>query len=242
MTATAQPKVTLTREIPGIGRLDYEETEKSRAYWLTREGGQRRIRLPSVTTILHDAWAKPWLVDWAGREGANRENIRREAFARGSDTHRFVEHFLLHGKLLGFGEFEPQRRPFLQGAAKFLFEHDPQPEAIEQLICHPEEGYAGRFDLLAVLRGDTQPTLLDFKTSAEGNVYAEAHVQLAGYAVGEQRCSGEVLPKYAVVGIDENGSYRLVQTPVGKAQEAWHDVLRLYRSQKALAKALGESA
>ena len=187
-----------------------------------------------MTTILTDAWAKPGLVNWAAREGANIEQIRVDAFARGHDVHLFIETWMRDGTLLPFTDFPPERRPYLQAAARFLSDHDPQPEAVEQLVCHPEEGYAGRFDLLARLRGEVKPTLLDFKTSPKGDVYPEAHVQLAGYAVAEARCSGDVIEQYAVVGVAATGQYQLARSPVGKAQEAWADVLRLRQSRRAL--------
>jgi hypothetical protein len=233
---TVAAPVSLMREIPGVGTLTFEQTDKSRAYWLIPEGGKRRVRYPSVTGILSDTWAKPGLVNWAAREAANIDRIREDAFARGHDVHLFIETFMRDGTLLGFNDFPVERKPYLQGAARFLLEHDPQPEAIEQLVCHPEEGYAGRFDLLARLRGKL--TLLDFKTSPKGDIYPEAHVQLAAYAVAEARCSGEIYERYAVVGINADGGYRLADTPVGRAQECWADLLRLRATQTALSKAL----
>jgi hypothetical protein len=229
----------VSREIPGIGRLDH--TEDPHAYWLLPEGGQRRTRLPSVTGVIGDTWSDRALLEWYMREPNARE-ARDEGMARGSDAHRFIEHFLKTGELLPMTDFEPQRRPYIQAAAKFIFERDPQPVAdgVERLVCHPEMRYAGKLDLLAVLNDSPALTLLDYKTNPAGNVYAKAHVQLLAYAAADRRCGGELVERCAVVGLNGEGDYRLVHTPMDEAGAAWLTAVAHRNAINTLLKALGE--
>jgi hypothetical protein len=240
MTATVE-RVELSREIPGVGRLDFIETEKQRAYWLLPEGAQRRVRLPSVTGVIRDTWPKPALLEWYAREGVNAAVVLKEAQARGTDCHRFVETFMQTGELLPFSDFREDRKPYLQGLVRFLWEHEPRAVDVERLICHPELRYAGRLDLLAVLKDSSELTLLDFKSNPKGNVYAEAHVQCAGYSLADHRCGGERIERALVVGVSEQGKYKIVPTPLNEAVAVWKDALVYYGTMKALLKALGEA-
>jgi hypothetical protein len=242
MAATAE-RTSLSREIPGVGRLEFEETEKRREYWLLPEGGQRRARLPSVTTILGNVWSDQSLLQWTMRE-PNARQMRDEGIERGKDAHRFIETYLRDGVLLPFSDFTPTSKPYLQGAARFIFEREPEPvtDGVERLVCHPELRYAGRLDLLAVLNDSPALTLLDYKSNPKGNVYAKAHVQMMGYAIADKRCGGEPIERAAVIGLTAEGTYRFVQTPMDEASQTWLEANSYDGTIKRLLKALGESA
>ena len=142
MAATAE-RVTLTREIEGIGRLDFEQTDKRRDYWLLPEGGTRRIRLPSVTTIIRDTWPKPELLEWYAREG-NASAILAAAAERGKLVHHFVETWA-NGEIPSLADLSPEDcRPYLRAPPGSSSRSTPQIVASERLICHPEQRYAGR--------------------------------------------------------------------------------------------------
>src|SRR4051812_44030565 len=97
MSATTNAdNVSVSREIRGVGRLDFEQSERRRDYWLLPEGAQRRTRLPSVTSILRDTWPKPALLEWYARE-PNASAILKTASERGKAVHRFVETYLTTG-------------------------------------------------------------------------------------------------------------------------------------------------
>lgn len=240
MATTTAVTDTISREIEGVGRLDF--IESTHAYWLLPEGGQRRTRLPSVTGILGDTWSDRALLEWYMREPNARE-LRDEGQARGTDTHRFIETYLREGVLLPFSDFEPQRRPYIQGAARFIFEHDPRPieDGVERLVCHPELRYAGRLDTLAILNDSPALTLLDYKTNPNGNVYAKAHVQVLGYAVADRRCGGDPIERCAVVGLTDQGDYHLVRTPMDEASRVWASAIAHATEIKALTKALADA-
>lgn len=246
--ATAAPtlRANTSRDIPGIGRIDFEQTDKRREYWLLPEGKERRVKLPSVTTILRATWpGSEGLLQWRGRLGnAEAKRVSDESMAIGNDVHRFIEVWLTTGKVLGFGDFPENRKPFLQGAVKFLVEHEPTAMigGVEKLVCHPEHKYAGRLDTLGVLKDSDALTLLDYKTSAGGNIYAKGHVQGWAYAMADHRCGGERVERIMVVGISGDGTFRVVETPQSEASDVWSDVLTYYGSMTRLLKALGEKA
>jgi hypothetical protein len=140
------------------------------------------------------------------------------------------------GDLLPFSEFPEQYLPYFEGIARFLWDHDPKPIAVERLIVHPELRYAGRLDLIAAM--NDIPTLMDFKTSASGRVYSRAHVQGAGYRMADERSGGDPIERIAIVGIGEDGEYRISETPLEEAEKTWKLVLKFYRQLQSLEKAI----
>lgn len=244
MTTMNAERVTASRVIAGVGRLDFEQTETRngkgrRDYWFLPEGGQRRVRLTSVTGILRDTWPKTALYEWYMREGAGAAAILADSQARGKAVHRFLETYLRDGVILPFSDFEPHYKPWLQGAARFIFEEDPQPVAdgVERLVCHPELRYAGRPDLIATSRSFPELTVFDYKSNAEGNVYAEAHVQTWAYALADYRCGGDPIKHRVAVGINDQGKFRLVQGP--DAEAVWGHTLTFNNSMKSFVRVLG---
>jgi len=232
-TTTNTDNVSASRDIPGVGRLDFEQTERSRSYWLLPAGGQRRTRLPSVTSILRDTWPKPQLLEWYART-PDASAVLKNASERGKAVHRFIETYLTTGNFLDFAEFPEDYWPYLRGAASFLWEYDPIPVSVELLVCHPEIGFAGRHDLLAEIGG--QLTLVDYKTNPKGAVYPEAHVQCHAYALADERCGGVKVERTLIVGIGEDGSTNVV--PGADASKMWGSVMDFYRTMKRFEKAL----
>jgi hypothetical protein len=201
------PSIIASRQVDGVGLIEYAE-EPYRAYYLTPDGGKRRRKLPSVTTILREAWAKPELINWAARMGDGMARARDESTSRGRAVHSLIETYLTSGEMLDVTGFPDDYRPYLRSAAKFILAEDPEPEAVELLVCHPEFGYAGRLDLRARLRGRSQ--IVDFKTSPNGGVYAEAHLQTFAYELADERCGAPRAEGRSVVAITPDG-YRIVE-------------------------------
>ena len=238
MSAT-DTNATESRTIPGVGRLDFHESEKRREYWLLPEGNTRRNRLPSVTGILRDTWPKPALLQWYARLGTEAKTALEEAALRGKAVHKFVETFCKTGDLLDFADFPVAWHGYLRGAATFLWTFDPQVVAVERLVCHPEMRYAGRLDLIAYLADAPELlTLVDFKSNPKGVVYNEAHVQAVGYRMADERCGGDKIARTIVVGIDENGAVKPVVGNDHEARKVWASALDFYAQLKRLEKAL----
>lgn len=221
MTATATGQDA--RDIPGIGRLEFHETDRSRAYWLLPEGGKRRHRLPSVTTIISGTWPKPGLLEWYLKHGGDAPRLRDEAAARGKYVHAFIESFM-RDQWRPLSDFPTDTWPYLKGAAAFLADYNPVPIAIERLVCHPEFQYAGRPDLIAEIAGE--PTLLDFKTNPEGRIYPEAHIQATAYGIANERCGDPPINRTLLVGINGEGGYNAV--PGVDATKAWASMRDFY--------------
>jgi hypothetical protein len=210
VAAATVERVTLSREIAGVGRLDFEQTEKrartgccpratSAASACPRSPRSSAIRGPRARLLnwsgsIARARTPSAVRDESAGDRQGRAPLRRDVYER-----------------RGAAALRPTSAetagPYLQGAARFLGEYAARAvhEGIERLICHPELRYAGRLDFLGVLNDSPALTLLDYKTSAGGNFYAKAHAQLAGYAVADKRCGGETIERYGVVGINEPG-------------------------------------
>lgn len=231
MSANGQAQaLNLRREIPGVGVIEFEEDEKRRAYWFTPDGGKRRQRMPSVTTILRGTWPKPALLEWYAKHGRETDTLLEHASQRGKAVHHFVEVFMATGDLLPFEHFAAEHRGYLQAAARFLWDFYPQPIAVERLVVHPEYRYAGRLDLIAMVEGTA--TLLDFKSNTHGRIYSEAHVQATAYAIADERCGGDPVAHTLLVGLAEDGTYKPVMgrdgTKLWTAALSFYDELRKF--------------
>lgn len=225
----------LSRTIPGVGLIEFEESEKSRAYWFTAEGNKRRTRLPSVTTVLRGTWPKPQLLEWYAQHGRETETLLERASERGKAVHDFVAQFMESGELMSFGLFPEAHRGYVQAAASFLYDFYPQPVAVERLVVHPEFRYAGRLDLIAMVEGER--LLLDFKTNTHGRIYAEAHVQATAYAIADERCGGEPIAGTLLVGLAEDGTYNPVRGVDGS--KVWGMLRSAYDELAKFEKATG---
>jgi hypothetical protein len=124
-------------------------------------------KLPSVTTILNATKTeqqKASLERWRNRVGRkSAEVISRQATARGSQMHHFIEQFIL-GKLnldlLGDNSRERQMADQIieHGLRNYLSEA----WGVEATLYYPTK-YAGAADLIGVY--DNHETIIDFKQS-----------------------------------------------------------------------------
>lgn len=230
----------LERAIAGVGVVEFEQTfhadgrTRRREYWFTPEEGVRRRRVPSVTGILRDTWPpSEGLRRWWTKQGEAGPGLLEEAAQRGTAVHRFIEQYLTTGEIDSF-DADEQLLPYLQAAAAFLWEYEPQPLEVEQLVVHPEYGYAGRPDLVAVVRD--VPTLLDFKSNPEGRIYPEAHVQTTAYAAARERCGDPPTEQTLLVGLAASGEFSVVRGL--DVPKVWGAVLAFHEQIKRLEKAL----
>ncbi len=143
-------------------------------------------RYPSVTTVLQ-ILDKPHLAQWRGRLG-NREadRVGRESRELGSAVHRACEIVNLGAANVDgnawagmLAAHPPEVAPFVTAYLRWFRAHVDRVLAAEALVISRAHRYAGTADLVAVLRGDTQPTVVDIKTS--NSVGGEWPLQLAAY-------------------------------------------------------------
>lgn len=201
--------------------------------------GAKRVRLPSVSTILDAICPKPGLPPWAearGIEGAveavrrglldpldsddtdravaivrdaqlGADRARDESAARGLNVHACLEHYLRTGSPPSLADHPREQWGYLQALSRFLLEHDPEPDGamVEELVAHPEFGFAGRLDFRARCNG-----LLigwDAKTQERGCVYLGAYAQINLYELGAIRCGDEPADALRVVVFAADGEF-----------------------------------
>lgn len=223
---------TATREGSEIVEFDgfsVEYRDASHRYWIIQ--GEERKSAISVTSALK-VLDKPSLIGWAekmGAEGALRleragelhgipveeavnivrlqkmgADAKRDAGAdRGTAVHEALRIYCQEGHPPKLGDFPEEVRGYVQGLCRWLLVTSPEPILVEQIIGSVEHGFAGRFDLLAKINGET--VLVDLKTS--GRVYPEHHLQTAAYTLALEECRGERPDTGIIVAVGGDGSF-----------------------------------
>lgn len=196
----------------------------------------RRTRYRSVTTILGEICPKdglaPWyeqrgiegviaairagqldpfdesidVVEWIRRRGLGGDGARDEATTRGLNVHDMLETYMKTGRAPNLAEHPEPHRPFVRGLVGWLLEADPEPVLVEELVCSPADGYAGRMDLLCRIRGEL--VAVDLKTQKDCKIFESAHLQLAAYMRGHVVCGGDPPDRGIVVAVAADGAHR----------------------------------
>lgn len=228
---------------------------RKRAYHHKTTLADKGRRLTSVTTVLgclekralyawHEAKgaegavlaARAGELDVAGCEpseaiqtvralGLGADAAKKQAADRGLDVHGALELWATTGALPAAGDLRMDARPYLQGLARWLLAADPVPVKVEEIVCHPDLGYAGRYDLLADIGGVR--ALVDLKTSRSGRPYPEAHTQLRAYWQAENAVGVDGIDQAFAVGVSPDGGFAVESccAPV----DAFEKVLAVYR-------------
>lgn len=145
----------------------------------------------------------------AARLGADR--ARDVAADRGLNVHACLEHYMLTGSPPNPVDHPVEHWGYLRGLTRFLLKTDPEPEAVEQLVVHPEHGYAGRLDLRARFpKLGIGLATVDAKTQERGGIYLGAHAQVNLYERAAVRCGDEPADRLFVVVFDADGEFRMM--------------------------------
>ncbi len=159
-------------------------------------------RITAEAAVDHRAELGGW-VDLGGRDGAvalltKAATTQRDRAANaGSEVHQFAE-AIARGQDV---DVPVELAPFVAAYRTFLAEFDPEFLAVEEMVCSLKHNYAGTFDAIARISGETW--LLDYKTSK--GVYAETAMQLAAYGHAEFIGRPNDTEKYAIPPIDQYG-------------------------------------
>lgn len=245
---TVTEDVFLDRLLDDGALIQFEErTTGWRAYWYTAPGSDRRVRFPSVTTILGKISSDGGLLDWYEARGAEAaltlsrrgyldhvapehavEAIReagmgakdhaRSAADRGIRVHAILERYATSGEVPNPADYAEGDRGYIRGLIRWLMRADPQPVAVERLVAHPEFGYAGRLDLRARIRG--REYIVDLKTNRRAQIYRKACLQAVAYHVADVRCGADPADGELLVAVGPDGTFSEAFTPDGTA-EAW---------------------
>lgn len=138
-------------------------------------------------------------------------DVRDRAATRGTNVHEVALEALARGEEIpALDELGDAERGHAQAIMSFWLDHEPKVHLCEQIVADAELNVAGRLDLVATLKGEDKPRLLDVKT---GGVFPAAHVQLAGYV--HLACMSGLLTEYAtpttIIKTSEDGSYQLIE-------------------------------
>lgn len=230
-----------------------------RAYHWTPADGDRE-RLPSTTTLLDAICPKGGLPSWSEKEGIKgaveavrlgliteeasldeaveivrenklgAENAKRQAAQRGLNVHALLEQYMLTGAAPKLAEHPVEHRGYIRGLCAWLLAENPEPVAVETLVVHPEDGYAGRLDLRA--RIDGQLVTVDLKTQERSGIYLAAHLQVNLYERAAVWCGDEPADRKMVVVVAADGAFRTMLAD----HDDWRidAALAYYRAQKPI--------
>lgn len=206
-----------------------------RAYFFTPNDGER-LRLPSTTTLLDAIFPKGGLPPWSearGIEGAveavriglvgeqttpaeaveivranklGADAAKKSAADRGLNIHAALEEYMRTGKAPRLKDHPEHHRGYLQGLTRWLLRADPEPVSVEELVVHPEDGYAGRLDLRATIDG--QLVTCDAKTQERAGIYPGAYYQVNLYERAAVRCGADPAKRKLVIVFAANGEFR----------------------------------
>lgn len=207
-----------------------------RAYYFTPPAGGKRTRMTSATTLLDDVLPKAGLPVWAEGHGirgaitAVRQGLidnshapedcvqivrqhrlgadaaKTDAADRGLNVHALLEQYMTTGTPPGLAGHPVEHHGYIRGLAGWLLARDPEPVAVEQLVVHPEDGYAGRLDLRARIGG--RLITVDLKTQEKAAIYPGAHLQTCLYERAARRCGDEPSDGRLVVVVAADGEWR----------------------------------
>lgn len=202
------------REVPSPSQLTGNLDKPALQRWIEREsviGAVHAERAGELHGVPEEDW--PWRVQ-SLRLGASAK--RDQGAERGTVVHEALHTLATQRCVPDPAMVADYARPWLQGAvlAWQALKIKRVVEA-EQIVAHPELGFAGRFDLLA--ETDAGTTLIDWKTSPKGTVYAESHWQCACYAVAIERSLGLKIDRAVLIGVGPDGGFELIDcaaTPV----------------------------
>ena len=204
-----------------------------------------------VTTLLNAGLPKPALTRWAAKTVAEwvadnpddldvlRRNgrgplvdflkavpwqARDEAAVRGTEVHALGER-LVHGDEV---EVPEHLAAHVEGYVTWLDLWQPEPIWTERPIGSRKWWYAGTFDLIAKMCGQTW--LLDIKTSR--GVYGDTSLQLAAYANAEFLLDDDgkeqPLPPIDRLGVIHVTASGTELYPVADPAAAWKDALHVF--------------
>jgi hypothetical protein len=162
------------------------------------------------------------------RLGADR--ARDDAADRGLNVHALLQEYMTTGEPPNPAEHPEAHWGYIRALTRWLVKYDPEPVAIEQLVCHPEDGYAGRLDLRAIVGG--RLITYDAKTQERGGIYSGAHLQVNLYERAAVRCGDKPADGLTVVVFDSFGDY--AEMPADHGDDLVDLALDFYRAIKPI--------
>lgn len=152
---------------------------------------------------------------WQALEDARLlyDQARDDAATRGTNVHKHALQAMATGSVVpSRADLTDEEWGYARGVMAFWHETEPEPMFAEQIVCDPDLGVAGRFDLVCELtfNGVRQLALVDAKTS--GFIPVKHHSQLAGYRYCAEKCEllADPVDCMLILQVDAQGGYELV--------------------------------
>ncbi len=159
--------------------------------------------------------------------GLDYDSVWQQARDRGDLAHDHLLHLIRDGQVANLRDYEADIRPWIAAGMKWFLEAEPQIIDAETIVASTEHGFAGRYDLYAVMR-DERRARIDFKTVTEWKVrrdgkgnptdkllppYDENAIQLDGYELAARECGREEADCLMVVRLGPDGDYDVTEVP-----------------------------
>jgi hypothetical protein len=171
----------------------------------TTAGG---IRIASVTTILkmvgQDPFADDGLAALRGSVGNEKfKAIMQTAADLGTAVHEGINE-ALDPEAIPYPSDDPRTAKMVAGALTWVAKYVKTVHAVEAPFVSEAYGFAGTIDLIATLKGDEQPAVIDWKTSAQ--VLPTYRLQLAAYREGARQSLGYPVDRRLVIKVSKDRS------------------------------------
>lgn len=170
--------------------------------------------VPGVSTVAKTCSNPAPLIAWAykiGRHGEPDEtpwNVREKAANRGTIVHAAFEFLSQEGEVPNLEGLTAEEAGHVEAVLLWAIDYRPEPEAVEVFVFSREHRFAGRYDLRAVIDGET--VLVDLKTSK--GVYREHSIQLAGYELASREMGYPATSGQWVLQTRPDGTYDFVRS------------------------------
>jgi hypothetical protein len=155
--------------------------------WAERMGAEGALRLERRGSLVYPDGGHlpiPEAIRVVRETGEGADAKKDAGGDRGNALHEALRSYCEVGDVPKIKDFDPAVRGYVQSLCGWLLRDKPEPVLVEQVVGSPEQGFAGRFDLLAKI--DSEFVLTDLKTSARP--YPEQHLQIAAYLFGLEEC------------------------------------------------------
>lgn len=163
-------------------------------------GGELYPRVTHVLNILD----KPGLARWRGKVGNfEADRISSEAASLGTAFHE-VAADINRGSHMKRGWQPPGHfREMSFAYIDWLHQNIGQILEVEKLAVSEELKYAGTMDLLAILKGDSSPSIIDVKTS--NSVSPDWPLQLSAYKLAVEEEMGIQIARRVIIRVPKTG-------------------------------------
>jgi hypothetical protein len=155
--------------------------------WAERMGVEGALRLERGDSLRYPDGSHvpiPDAIRMVRQTGEGADAKKEAGGDRGNALHEALRSYCEVGDVPRIKDFDPEVRGYVQGLCGWLLRDKPEPVLVERVVGSPEQGFAGRFDLLAKIDGEY--VLADLKTSARP--YPEQHLQIAAYLYALEEC------------------------------------------------------